>query len=78
MQQIYDMWLKLIAHNHQADGAMLTQPVPEEKYIVMPTDYAEPMVGIHLLYGSVMSKTKNSCTGTKLKLVFPDYVSIRV
>ncbi|XP_045929095.1 zinc finger CCCH domain-containing protein 7B-like isoform X1 [Micropterus dolomieu] len=47
MQQIYDMWLKLIAHNHQADGAMLTQPVPEEKYIVMPTDYAEPMSGFH-------------------------------
>lgn len=45
MQQIYDMWLSLTAQNRQADGAMLTQPAPEEKYIVMPTDYAEPMVG---------------------------------
>ncbi|XP_075940873.1 zinc finger CCCH domain-containing protein 7B-like isoform X1 [Anarhichas minor] len=47
MQQIYDMWLSLTAHNRQADGAMLTQPVPEEKYIVMPTDYAELMNGFH-------------------------------
>ncbi|XP_044038473.1 zinc finger CCCH domain-containing protein 7B-like isoform X2 [Siniperca chuatsi] len=47
MQQIYDMWLTLTAHNRQSDGAMLTQPVPEEKYIVMPTDYAEPMNGFH-------------------------------
>lgn len=46
MQQIYDMWLNLNAHTRQADGAMLTQPVPEEKSIVMPTDYAEPMVGV--------------------------------
>uniref|UniRef100_A0A8C2YZK9 Zinc finger CCCH-type containing 7Ba n=1 Tax=Cyclopterus lumpus TaxID=8103 RepID=A0A8C2YZK9_CYCLU len=47
MQQIYDMWLSLTAHNRQADGAMLTQPVPEERCIVMPTDYAEPMNGFH-------------------------------
>ncbi|XP_059204407.1 zinc finger CCCH domain-containing protein 7B-like [Centropristis striata] len=47
MQQIYDMWLTLMAQNRQADGAMLTQSVPEEKYIVMPTDYAEPMSGFH-------------------------------
>ncbi|XP_054462711.1 zinc finger CCCH-type containing 7Ba isoform X2 [Anoplopoma fimbria] len=47
MQQIYDMWLSLTTHNRQADGAMLTQPVPEEKCIVMPTDYAEPMNGFH-------------------------------
>ncbi|KAM6913417.1 zinc finger CCCH domain-containing protein 7B-like [Lycodopsis pacificus] len=47
MQQLYDMWLSLTAHNRQADGAMLTQPVPEEKYIVMPTDYAELMNGFH-------------------------------
>ncbi|XP_068434358.1 zinc finger CCCH domain-containing protein 7B-like isoform X2 [Clinocottus analis] len=47
MQQIYDMWLSLTAQNRQADGAMLTQPVPEERYIVMPTDYAEPMNGFH-------------------------------
>uniref|UniRef100_UPI0037E75EB9 zinc finger CCCH domain-containing protein 7B-like isoform X2 n=1 Tax=Semicossyphus pulcher TaxID=241346 RepID=UPI0037E75EB9 len=47
MQQIYDLWLSLSTNNHQADGATLTQPVPEEKYIVMPTDYAEPMSGFH-------------------------------
>ncbi|KAM9346032.1 zinc finger CCCH domain-containing protein 7B-like [Symphorus nematophorus] len=47
MQQMYDMWLTLNAQNRQADGAMVTQPVPEEKYIVMPTDYAEPMSGFH-------------------------------
>ncbi|XP_056258062.1 zinc finger CCCH-type containing 7Ba isoform X1 [Seriola aureovittata] len=47
MQQIYDMWLTLTAQNRQADGAMFTPPVPEEKYIVMPTDYAEPMSGFH-------------------------------
>ncbi|XP_073349800.1 zinc finger CCCH domain-containing protein 7B-like isoform X2 [Pagrus major] len=49
MQQIYDMWLTDFtkAQNRQPDGAMLTQPVPEEKSIVMPTDYAEPMSGFH-------------------------------
>uniref|UniRef100_A0A3Q1EYM7 Zinc finger CCCH-type containing 7Ba n=1 Tax=Acanthochromis polyacanthus TaxID=80966 RepID=A0A3Q1EYM7_9TELE len=47
MQQMYDMWLTLSAQNSQADGAMLTQPIPEEKPIVMPTDYAEPMTGLH-------------------------------
>jgi len=44
MQQIYDMWLSLTAHDRQEDGAMLTQPVPGERCIIMPTDYAEPMV----------------------------------
>lgn len=47
IQQMYDMWLTLTTQNRQADGAMLTQSVPEEKYIVMPTDYAEPMSGFH-------------------------------
>ncbi|XP_069557431.1 zinc finger CCCH domain-containing protein 7B-like [Brachyistius frenatus] len=47
MQQMYDMWLTLSAQNRQADGATLTQSVPEEKYIIMPTDYAEPMSGFH-------------------------------
>lgn len=47
MQQVYNMWLSLTTHNRQADGAALTQPVPEEKYIVMPTDYAELMSGFH-------------------------------
>lgn len=46
MQQMYDMWLTLTAQNHQADGAMPTQPIPEEKPIVMPTDYAETMAGL--------------------------------
>ncbi|XP_040917569.1 zinc finger CCCH domain-containing protein 7B-like [Toxotes jaculatrix] len=47
MQQIYDMWLTLSTQNRQVDGATLTQPVPEEKCIVMPTDYAEPMTSFH-------------------------------
>uniref|UniRef100_A0A3Q0RPX0 Zinc finger CCCH-type containing 7B n=1 Tax=Amphilophus citrinellus TaxID=61819 RepID=A0A3Q0RPX0_AMPCI len=44
MQQMYDMWMILSGHNRQADGAMAAQPIPEEKCITMPTDYAEPMV----------------------------------
>ncbi|XP_042360267.1 zinc finger CCCH-type containing 7Ba [Plectropomus leopardus] len=47
MQQIYDMWLTITAQNRQTDGATLTQPVPEEKYICMPTDYAELMSSFH-------------------------------
>ncbi len=47
MQQMYDMWLMLAANKRQAEGAMLTQPIPEEKYVVMPTDYAEQLVGRH-------------------------------
>ncbi|XP_078140633.1 zinc finger CCCH domain-containing protein 7B-like [Centroberyx gerrardi] len=49
MQQIYDMWLSLSGHNRQSDGALLTQTVAlaEEKCIVMPTDYADPMIGFH-------------------------------
>lgn len=41
------MWLSLTAHDRQEDGAMLTQPVPGERCIIMPTDYAEPMTGFH-------------------------------
>ncbi|KAM6905372.1 zinc finger CCCH domain-containing protein 7B-like [Xenentodon cancila] len=47
MQQIYDMWLALMAHNRQEDGAAFSQPNSEEKFILMPTDYAEPMSGLH-------------------------------
>lgn len=47
MQQIYDMWLSLSAQNRQTDGSVLSQSVPEDKFIVMPTDYAEPMSGFH-------------------------------
>ncbi|XP_061740513.1 zinc finger CCCH domain-containing protein 7B-like isoform X2 [Nerophis ophidion] len=47
MQQMYDMWLTLSTSSRQADGAMITQSAQEEKYIVMPTDYAEPMSGFH-------------------------------
>uniref|UniRef100_A0A3Q0RR82 Zinc finger CCCH-type containing 7B n=1 Tax=Amphilophus citrinellus TaxID=61819 RepID=A0A3Q0RR82_AMPCI len=47
MQQMYDMWMILSGHNRQADGAMAAQPIPEEKCITMPTDYAEPMSGFH-------------------------------
>ncbi|XP_056143694.1 zinc finger CCCH domain-containing protein 7B-like [Lampris incognitus] len=47
MQQIYDIWLT--SHNRQSNGAMVNQSLPfaEEKYIAMPTDYAEPMSGFH-------------------------------
>lgn len=47
MQQVYDMWLAQNALNRQTDGSALTQPAPEEKCIRMPTDYAEPMSGLH-------------------------------
>lgn len=47
MQQVYDMWLALAAQNRQADGAVCSQPNTEEKFIAMPTDYAEPMDGFH-------------------------------
>ncbi|XP_074552268.1 zinc finger CCCH domain-containing protein 7B-like isoform X2 [Halichoeres trimaculatus] len=47
MQQIYDMWLSLTAQNLQTDEAVLSQSTPEEKNIVMPTDYAEPEDGFH-------------------------------
>ncbi|XP_037333028.2 zinc finger CCCH-type containing 7Ba isoform X3 [Pungitius pungitius] len=47
MQQMYDMWLSLTAQIRQADGAIPTQPVQEDKYIAMPTDFAEPMNGFH-------------------------------
>lgn len=47
MQQVYDMWLTLSAHNHQKDEPAASQAPHEEKCIVMPTDYAEPMDGFH-------------------------------
>ncbi|XP_031690138.1 zinc finger CCCH domain-containing protein 7B [Oncorhynchus kisutch] len=46
MQQMYDMWLTMTNQNHLRDDTLNTQPV-EEKQIVMPTDYAEPMSGFH-------------------------------
>lgn len=45
MHQIYDLWLSLRVQTLQIDGAMLLQS--EEKNIVMPTDYAEPLSGFH-------------------------------
>ncbi|XP_008298166.1 zinc finger CCCH domain-containing protein 7B isoform X2 [Stegastes partitus] len=57
MQQMYDMWLTLTGQNRQADGATLTQPAPEEKCIIMPTDYAEPTSG---LYCRLCGKDSNS------------------
>uniref|UniRef100_A0A8C7TBN4 Zinc finger CCCH-type containing 7B n=1 Tax=Oncorhynchus mykiss TaxID=8022 RepID=A0A8C7TBN4_ONCMY len=44
MQQMYDMWLT--NQNRPADDTLITQHT-EEKQIVMPTDYAEPMSGFH-------------------------------
>lgn len=44
MQQVYDMWLLLAAQNRQTDGDAFSQPNSEEKCIMMPTDYAEPLV----------------------------------
>ncbi|KAK7939402.1 hypothetical protein WMY93_002728 [Mugilogobius chulae] len=47
MQQLYDMWLRLSTVNHQNEEPVAAQPSLEEKCIVMPTDYAEPMDGFH-------------------------------
>ncbi|KAM4716523.1 zinc finger CCCH domain-containing protein 7B-like isoform 1-T2 [Anableps anableps] len=47
MEQVYNMWLALAAQNRQTDGSMCSQPNPEEKFIPMPTDYAEQMDGFH-------------------------------
>lgn len=47
MQQVYDMWLAQIAQSQQKDEPAVSQLPPEEKCIVMPTDYAEPMDGFH-------------------------------
>uniref|UniRef100_A0A3Q4AGS7 C3H1-type domain-containing protein n=1 Tax=Mola mola TaxID=94237 RepID=A0A3Q4AGS7_MOLML len=48
MQQIYDKWLtQRDTHNRQTEGAMHSQPAPEEKNIVMPTDFAEPLSGFY-------------------------------
>uniref|UniRef100_A0AAZ3REG4 C3H1-type domain-containing protein n=1 Tax=Oncorhynchus tshawytscha TaxID=74940 RepID=A0AAZ3REG4_ONCTS len=44
MQQMYDMWLT--NQNRPVDDTLITQHI-EEKQIVMPTDYAEPMSGFH-------------------------------
>ena len=74
MQQIYDKWLtQRDIHNRQTEGAMHSQPAPEEKNIVMPTDFAEPLVGVLLL---LFEPAKISCTGTNQNLkcaVFLDY-----
>ncbi|XP_026201454.1 zinc finger CCCH-type containing 7Ba [Anabas testudineus] len=43
MQQMYNLWLASLNHTRQADEAVLSQPAPEDKYIAMPTDYAELM-----------------------------------
>lgn len=59
MQQMYDMWLELSGYNRQADGSTVNQPSPEEKYITMPTDYAEPMVGLTFLFVSTKQKSEN-------------------
>uniref|UniRef100_A0A8C6KLL0 Zinc finger CCCH-type containing 7B n=1 Tax=Nothobranchius furzeri TaxID=105023 RepID=A0A8C6KLL0_NOTFU len=45
MQQVYDMWLALTAQSRPADGATFSQPSSEEKFIAMPTDCAEVVVG---------------------------------
>ncbi|KAF3700478.1 Zinc finger CCCH domain-containing protein 7B Rotavirus 'X'-associated non-structural protein [Channa argus] len=57
MQQIYNMWLTLSTQSPQTDGAAVTQPVAEDKYIVMPTDYAEPMSDF---YCRLCGKNSNS------------------
>lgn len=46
MQQMYELWLSsLTPKHHPAAEASLGQAAPEEKYIAMPTDYAELTVG---------------------------------
>ncbi|PWA33179.1 hypothetical protein CCH79_00013707 [Gambusia affinis] len=47
MEQVYNMWLALAAQNRQSDGSVCNQSNPEEKFIAMPTDYAEQMDGFH-------------------------------
>lgn len=69
MQQMYDMWLELRGYNRQADGSTVNQPSPEEKYITMPTDYAEPMVGLTFL--SLFQQSKS------LKILKCPYCSFR-
>lgn len=59
MQQVYDMWLALAAQNRQTDGAVCSQPNPEEKFIAMPTDYAEPMVGQWFVYSLALKPKKD-------------------
>uniref|UniRef100_A0AAZ3PC13 C3H1-type domain-containing protein n=1 Tax=Oncorhynchus tshawytscha TaxID=74940 RepID=A0AAZ3PC13_ONCTS len=48
MQQMYDMWLT--NQNRPVDDTLITQHI-EEKQIVMPTDYAEPMILVPNLSG---------------------------
>lgn len=74
MQQMYEMWLTLTGQNCQADGPMVTQPVPEEKYIAMPTDYAEPLVGFYYKKISPLAKSKSSwlcLCNVKRTMMFP-------
>ncbi|XP_023204725.1 zinc finger CCCH domain-containing protein 7B-like [Xiphophorus maculatus] len=47
MEQVYNMWLALAAQNRQSDGSVCNQSNPGEKFIAMPTDYAEQMDGFH-------------------------------
>ncbi|XP_054892071.1 zinc finger CCCH-type containing 7Ba isoform X2 [Poeciliopsis prolifica] len=47
MEQVYNMWLALAAQNRQSDGSVCNQSNQEEKFIAMPTDYAEQMDGFH-------------------------------
>uniref|UniRef100_A0A096MCJ4 Zinc finger CCCH-type containing 7B n=1 Tax=Poecilia formosa TaxID=48698 RepID=A0A096MCJ4_POEFO len=47
MEQVYNMWLALAAQNRQSDGSVCNQSNPEEKFIAMPTDFAEQMDGFH-------------------------------
>lgn len=70
MQQMYDMWMMLSGHNRQTDGAMAAQPVPEEKYITMPTDYAEPMVGSTFYFQFRKLESKNSSYDINIKLPY--------
>ncbi|KAL0992946.1 hypothetical protein UPYG_G00101340 [Umbra pygmaea] len=46
MQQMYDIWLTMTKKNRRSDDTMVTQH-REEKKIIMPTDFAEPMSGFH-------------------------------
>lgn len=58
MQQMYAIWLSLHNLSRQPDGGSLSQHATEERSIVMPTDYAEPMVGLRLFLTQKVQEEK--------------------
>lgn len=65
MQQMYNMWLTLNAHNRQSDEAAATQSISEKKNIIMPTDYAELEVGVHRFFPQKVQYIGSSTPATR-------------